>query len=112
MCRALTARQAASLLRPGRLYASRRRAGWLAAALGRGFGESDSDALSDTSSAACVPLTSGRLGSLGPSHPGSGPGSQRASDTDGTGAARPGSDAGSSVLGGVTAGPPRRQGGC
>jgi hypothetical protein len=103
MRRALTARQAASLLRTGRLYASHRRAGWLPAALGRGGAGTDSD--TDAGS------EDGRPG-LGRSHPVSVPASQRASDADGAGAAsRPGSVGGSSVLGGVPALPPRAHGG-
>ncbi len=94
MRRALTARQAALLQR------GRRHRGW--GALGAGGGGRLDGADSDMSSDDGLE-GAGRLGSIGPSHPISGTNSGRASD------AGVGSDAGSSVLGGVPALPPRSQ---
>jgi len=98
MRRALTARQAALLLR------GRRQRGWAAFAgsgsVDGGADDSDSDA-----EEVRIEASAQRLGSIGPSHPISAtPSSGRHSDTGA------GSDAGSSVLGGVPPLPPRASG--
>lgn len=94
MRRALTSRQAAAYYRTGRLFASRR---CILPPIAAGAG-------GDMDSEGCSDDELDRLGSLGKSHPISVPASGRTSDTGA------GSDAGSSVLGGVTPLPPRPTG--